>query len=35
MKAPKYYPLRMSDKKYADSYGAKLRKYLKWQREQK
>ena len=29
MKEPKYEPLKMGDKKHADKYGAKMRKYLK------
>jgi hypothetical protein len=29
MKPPKYNPLRMGEKKYADDYAKKLNKYLK------
>ena len=27
---PKYEPLKMGDKKFADNYGIRLGKYLKW-----
>lgn len=29
MKKPKYNPLRMSDKKYAEEYALKMKKYIK------
>lgn len=35
MRIPKYEPLKMSDKKHADNYGIKMRKYFKWKSEQK
>ena len=30
MKPPKYEPLKMGNKKHADNYAIKMRKYLKW-----
>ena len=35
MREPKYEPLKMGNKKQADNYGIKMRKYLKWKDEQK
>ena len=34
MRKPKYEPLKMGNKKHADNYGIKMRRYLKWQNEQ-
>ena len=34
MREPKYEPLKMGNKKHADNYGIKMRKYLKWKGEQ-
>ena len=35
MKAPKYEPLKMGEKIFADSYGKKLMKFEKWKQNNK